>query len=182
MGTPVGVWLVVGSLFFFGTIGVTAGCGSGSSGGGGNGGLDTDCPTACNKVAAACGGSVDECVSSCEDTSSFPSSCLSEAEDLTNCAATTGTVTCTSGGQYQIDGCTSPAEAFSNCASGGSSGGGSTCPSGSYSASCTNIQCTSTEITASCMTNDDTFVSTQLALPCASVSNCDGQLTCSASC
>jgi len=127
MGTPVGVWLVVGSLFFFGTIGVTAGCGSGSSGGGGNGGLDTDCPTACNKVAAACGGSVDECVSSCEDTSSFPSSCLSEAEDLTNCAATT-------------------------------------------------------EITASCMTNDDTFVSTQLALPCASVSNCDGQLTCSASC
>lgn len=65
MGTPVGVWLVVGSVFFFGAIGVTAGCGSGSSGGGGN---------------------------------------------------------------------------------------------------------------------DDTFVSTQLALPCASVSNCNGRLTCSASC
>jgi hypothetical protein len=115
--------------------GLVSGCSSSSSGsgGGGGGGLDGNCQTACNKVAAAgCGDS--ECLSSCEDTSAIPSACLSLAEELTSCAATSGTVSC-NGDNYTIDGCETQAAAYSSCASTGgtsSSSSGGSGPSPGY--------------------------------------------------
>jgi hypothetical protein len=83
--------------------------------------------------------------------------------------------------------CSSQAMAMSACLGGdpsmcASGGGAAACPSGSYGGSCTDIQCTSTEVQASCRALNGTYVNTQLSLPCPSVSNCNGQLTCTSSC
>jgi hypothetical protein len=121
------------------SITLSLGGAAAACGGGGNGGsLDGNCQTACNKIAAACAISAADCVSSCEDTSGFSESCLPYAEATTQCAATTGTVTCLSGGQYEIDGCTSQAEALSDCTNGSGSTGGTTGTSGGSTGSSGN--------------------------------------------
>ncbi len=102
-----------------GMTGIVTSC----SGGGSAGGLDGDCQASCSKIAAACAVSAADCVGSCENTSTIPGNCVVYADDLASCAATSGTVTCKTNGQYEIDGCTSQAEALSNCISAGSNSG-----------------------------------------------------------
>jgi len=93
MQKPVKAWVVAGAILHGGTR-VLAGCGSSFSSGES---LESDCESACNKVASACAISASDCLNSCEDTSGFPLSCLSYVDSLTSCAATTGTVTCQTG-------------------------------------------------------------------------------------
>jgi hypothetical protein len=100
----------------------TSTCGSTGTTSGTTSSLASNCETACNKIASTCAVSASDCTSSCEDTSGFPSSCLPYVDSLDSCAATTGTVTCQTGGGYEIDGCTSQAQALSNCVSAGGSG------------------------------------------------------------
>ncbi len=58
-------------------------------------------------------------------------------------------------------------------------GSAATCPSGAYSATCENIQCSSTSVSADCEETNGTLTATQLSLPCSTViSNCNGALVC----
>lgn len=67
------------------------------------------------------------------------------------------------------------------CSSGESAVSGS-CPPGSYTQSCRDIQCTTSTVSASCTDTSGNSHSTQLELPCGAVSNCDGQLACGTTC
>lgn len=163
-------------------VGCSSG-GGGSSGGGSSGGesssLDSNCNALCNKVSAAGCQSQETCLSQCEDLSSVPASCQSAYDTLIACGATSGSVGCTSSGE-SIGRCDSQAQAVADCVKGSSPA--ATCPSGSYSETCNDVECTTTTVTASCRTSSGTYLSSSLALPCSSVSNCNGQLTCSPTC
>ncbi len=153
---------------------IAQGCGGSSASSGAD--LAADCETLCGKVSAA-GCASPTCESSCEDTSSVPSSCTALYDALIACGASSGTVGCTSSGD-SIGGCESQAAAVAACVN----GGGTSCPAGSYTETCEDIDCTGGDLTAACRAEDGSYSESLLPLPCSYVSNCNGQLTCSASC
>jgi hypothetical protein len=92
---------------------------------------------------------------------------------------TGGCGTCGGSGQTCCAGnaCASPL----TCGGSGLAGVCGACPSGTYTQSCTDIECTSTTLTAECSNDGGAIASTELPLPCAgAITNCNGQLTCGA--